>query len=74
MCQEALDLERSNREKGLRVNSGKTKIMIFGMGLDLLQSSVSFLVPSVALDWAATAFSAMAVSTWCTRNAVGSSA
>ena len=29
--------------------------------------------PSVALEWAATASSAMAVSTGCTRNAVGSS-
>ena len=31
-------------------------------------------VPSVALEWAATASSAMAASTGCTRNAVGSSA
>ena len=29
-------------EKGLRVNAGKTKIMICGMGLDLLQSSGEF--------------------------------
>ena len=29
-------------EKGLRVNAGKTKIMIFGTGLDLLQSSGEF--------------------------------
>ena len=34
----------------------------------------SFHVPSVALEWAATASSAMAASTGCTRNAVGSSA
>ena len=26
-------------KKGLRVNAGKTKVMIFGTGLDLLQSS-----------------------------------
>ena len=26
-------------KKGLRVNAGKTKIMICGMGMDLLQSS-----------------------------------
>ena len=39
MCQKALDLERSMEEKGLRVNSGKIKIMICGKGLDLLQSS-----------------------------------
>ena len=29
-------------EKGLRVNAGKTKIMIYGTGLDLLQSSGEF--------------------------------
>ena len=29
-------------KKGLRVNAGKTKIMICGMGLDLLQSSGEF--------------------------------
>ena len=29
-------------EKGLRVNAGKTKIMICGTGLDLLQSSGKF--------------------------------
>ena len=29
-------------EKGLRVNAGKTKIMISGTGLDLLQSSGEF--------------------------------
>ena len=38
------------------------------------RSQASFLVPSVALEWAATAFSAMAASTGCTRNAVGSRA
>ena len=39
-CQKALDLERSNGGKtGLRVNAGKTKTMICGTGLDLLQSS-----------------------------------
>ena len=32
-CKEAME------EKGLRVNAGKVKIMICGMGLDLLQSS-----------------------------------
>ena len=53
-------------KKGLRVNAGKTKIMIYGTGLDH--------VPSVALEWAATASSAMAASTGCTRNEVGSSA
>ena len=35
---------------------------------------MSFHVPSVALEWAATASSAMAASTGCTRNAVSSSA
>ena len=60
-------------KKGLRVNAGKIKIMICGTGLDLLQSSGKFPCASVALEWAATASSAMAASTRCTRNAVGSS-
>ena len=52
-------------EKGLRVNVGETKIMICGTGLDLLQSSGESHVLSVALEWAATASSAKAVSTGC---------
>ena len=74
MCQEALDLERSNGGGERTVNAGKTKIMICGPGLDLMQSSDEFLVLSVTLEWAATESSAMVASTWCTRNAVGSSA
>ena len=63
-------------KKGLRVNAGKTKIMICGTGLDpsTCRVQVSFHALSVALEWAATASSAMAASTGCTRNAVGSSA
>ena len=74
-------------EKGLRVNAGKTNIMICGIGLELLQNSgefpcvvwdwmycrvqVSFHALSVTLEWAATASSAMAACIECTRNAVG---
>ena len=65
-----LTWKEAMEKKGLRVNAGKTKIMICGTGLDLLQSSCE----SVALELAATASSAMAASTGCTRNAVGSSA
>ena len=42
MCQEALDLKEAMEEKRLRVNAGKTKIMICGMCLDPLQSSGEF--------------------------------
>ena len=42
MCQEALDMERSNGEERTESKSGKTKIMICCMGLDLLQSSGEF--------------------------------
>ena len=59
-------------KKGLRVNAGKTKIMICGTGLNLLQARFHAL--SVALEWAATVSSAMAASTGCTRNAMGLSA
>ena len=37
-----LSWKEAMEEKGLRVNAGKTKIMICGMGLDLLQSSGAF--------------------------------
>ena len=37
-----LTWKEAMKEKGLRVNAGKTKIMICGMGLDLLQSSGEF--------------------------------
>ena len=61
-------------EKGLRVNAGKTKIMICGTGLDLLQSSGEFPCAVCCTEWAVTASSAKAVSTGCIRSAVGSSA
>ena len=48
--------------------------MICGMGLGLLQSSDEVHVLSVALEWAGAESSAMAASTGCTRNAMGSSA
>ena len=82
-----LNWKEAIEEKGLRVNAGKTNIMICGMGLELLQNSgefpcvvrdwmscrvqVSFHALSVTLEWAATASSAMAACTECTRNAVG---
>ena len=37
-----LTWKEAMEEKGLRVNAGKTKIMICGTGLDLLQSSGKF--------------------------------
>ena len=37
-----LTWKEAMEEKGLRVNAGKTNIMICGMGLDLLQSSGEF--------------------------------
>ena len=64
--------EAVEEEKGL--TAGKTKIMICGTCLDLLQSSDEFHVLSVTLERAATESSAMTASTGCTRNAVGSSA
>ena len=61
-------------ENGPRVNAGKMKIIIFGTGLVPLQSSTSSHALSVALDWAATAYSVKSVSPGCTRNTIGSSA
>ena len=84
MCQEALDLERRNGEErteskcrkdkdhDLRYRTGPPAEFRRVSMCRLLHSS--FHAPSVALEWAATASSAMAASTGCTRNAVGSSA
>ena len=65
-----LTWKEAMEEKGLRVNAGKTKIMICGTGLDLLRSSGEF----PCAEWAATASSAKAVSIGCIRSAVGSRA
>ena len=58
--------------KGLIVNAGKTKIMICGTGLHLLQAKVSSQVPSAALVSAATILNATVTFTGCTRSTVGS--
>ena len=57
--------------KGLRMNAEKTKIIIFGTGLDLLQAKASSHVPSAALVQAATIFNAMDAFIGCTRSTVG---
>ena len=69
-----LTWKEAMEKKGLRVNAGKTQIMICGTGLAFCRVQASFHASSVTLEWAATASSAMAASTGCTRNAVGSSA
>ena len=61
-------------EKGLRVNAGKTKIMICGTGLDLLQSSGEFPCAVCRTGVGSNSTSAKTVSTGCIRSAVGSSA
>ena len=65
MCQEALDLERSNGEE--RTESKCRKDIDHDPVWDWTSCRVqtSFHAPSVALEWAATASSAMAVSTGC---------
>ena len=71
MCQEAVDLERSNGKERTESKCRKDKDhdLRYRPGVQ-----VSFHAPSVALEWASTASSAIAASTRCTRNAVGSSA
>ena len=71
MCQKALQLERSNEMKGLRVNAGKIKIIICGKGLDLLQSSGEF--PCPVCHTGVGSNSIFCKGCGCTRNAVGSS-
>ena len=58
-------------KKGLRVNAGKTKIMICSTAWNSCRVQASFHAPSVALEWAARASSAWAASTGCTSNASG---
>ena len=74
MCQEAIDLERSNGEERTESKCRKDKDhdLRFGTGPPAEFRRVS--MRCLALEWAATASSAMAASTGCTRNAVGSSA
>ena len=52
------------------MNAGKTKIMICGTGLDILQSAGEFPCAICRIVDAATAFTAMAASTGFTKNAV----
>ena len=75
MCQEALDLERSNGEERTESKCRKDKDhdLRYGTGPPA-EVPASFHALSVALEWAATASSALAASTGCTKNAVGSSA
>ena len=73
MCQESLDLERSSGGEKTELMQERQRL-ICGTVLGLLQSSDEVHVLSVALEWAGTESSALAASTGCTRNAVGSSA
>ena len=59
-------------KKGWRVNAGKTKVMICGLGLDLLQSSGEYpcAVCHTGLG-ATTASTAMAANFGCNTNAAG---
>ena len=75
MCQEALDLERSNGGERAESKCRKDKdhdLWYRDWISCRVQGSSHALF--VALEWAATASSAKAVSTGCIRNAVGSSA
>ena len=74
MCQEALDLERSNGGERTESKYRKDKDQDLWCGPGPPAEFRRFHAPSDALVWAATASSAMAASTGCTRNAVGSSA
>ena len=72
MCREALDLERSNGKERTESKCRKDKDYDLQYGPGPPAEFRSF--HAAALEWAATASSATAASTGCTRNAVGSSA
>ena len=72
-----LTWKEAMEKKGLSVNAGKTKdhdLWYRSEDWTSCRVQASFHTPPVALEWAATASSAMAASTGCTRTAVGSSA
>ena len=58
-------------KKGLMVNAGKTKVMICGTGLDLLQSSGEYPCAVCRTGVGKTAPTAMAANYGCIRNAAG---
>ena len=69
-----LTWKEAMEKKGLRVNAGRQRSWSAVRDWTSCRVQASFHALSVALEWAATASSAMAASTGCTRNAVGSSA
>ena len=69
-----LTWKEAMEKKGLRVNAGRQRSWSAVGDWTSCRVQASFHALSVALEWAATASSAMAASTGCTRNAVGSSA
>ena len=65
-------MERSNGEEGTESKCRKDKDHgLSAWDWTSCRVLASFHAPSVALEWAATASSAMVASTGCTRNAVG---
>ena len=67
-------MERSNGGERTESKCRKDEDHNLWYGPEPLAEQASFHVLSVALKWSATAFSARAASTECTKNAVGSSA
>ena len=62
--------EKGMEEKGLRVNAGKTKVMICDTDMDLLQSSGEFSCCHTGEETTPSNFTAMAANTGYIRNAV----
>ena len=61
------------KRKGLRVNAGKTKIMICGIGLDILQSSGEFPCAICGTGVGRNSIQCSGCKHWVHKNAVGSS-
>ena len=69
-----LTWKEAMEKKGLRVNAGKTKIMICGTGLDLLQSSGEFPCAVCRTGVGSNSIFCNGCKHWVHKNAVGSSA
>ena len=70
---DCLAWKKGMERKGLRVNVGKTKIMIDGTGLNLLQSSGKFPCGVCRTGVGSNSIKCYRCNTGCTRSAVSSS-
>ena len=70
-CRRLLIWKKAMENKGLRVNAGKTNVMICDRGLDLLQSSGTYPCAACGTGVGNDSIYCNGSKLWCIRNAVG---